>query len=153
MRHARSKRLPRRPEWTTGRLGNLFERACRIGAGDHERVSCSRTLSCRTLSLGMSQTVHGRRSNEDRHRHWPTQHAGAGIALVNIDQYTRAQTDAGEIRLISPQGDLIVATACVKIPEDWIHPFLRQYFILRNIDWLHTSFFSPSFFRCLTDKE
>ena len=51
-----------------------------------------------------------------------------------------------KIGLVGAHGDLVIAAACVKIPVDRIHSFLRQEFILRNVDWFHTSFLSLSSF-------
>jgi hypothetical protein len=65
----------------------------------------------------------------------------------DINQHTRTQADAGKISLVGAHGDLVIAAACIKIPVDWIHPFLRQDFILKNVDWLNARFLSPlSFF-------
>src|SRR6266516_7227762 len=90
--------------------------------------------------------MQGRGSNQTGHPYRQTQHAGAGIALSDIDQHPRTQADAREISLVGSQGDLVIAAACIKIPGDRVHPFLRQEFVLKHVDWVHTNFLSPSSF-------
>src|SRR5215471_3791922 len=132
------------PERTRSCLGNLFQRTCRIGTGNHQGASSPRAQGGRALPFRMSQAMKGCGSNQNRHPYRQTQHTGAGIALGDIDHHTRAQADAREISLIGPQGDLVITAACIIIPVDRVHPFLRQNFIVKNVERFHTCFLPSS---------
>src|SRR5215471_17977024 len=96
------------------------------------------------LSLRMSQTVHGGRSNQQRHRYWQTEHTGAGLTLRHINQHPWTQANTREIGLIGAQGHLVIAAAGIIIPRGRVHSLLCQEFIIKHVEWVHTSFLSPS---------
>src|SRR5947209_17026708 len=73
--------------------------------------------------------------------------------MVGINQHTRAQANAGEIVLIRTEGDLVVTAARIKIPGGWVHPLLRQGFILKHVEWFHRSFLSSIVFQYITNGE
>jgi hypothetical protein len=92
----------------------------------------------------MSQTVHGCRSNQQRHRDWQTEHTGAGITMRHINQHPWTQANTREIGLIGAQGHLVIAAAGIIIPRGRVYALLCQELVIKHVEWIHMSFLSTA---------